>query len=104
MKPALQRMFIFDFYVREHRRLPGHGIEGRKRLRKKRRAVMERWWKRLPPTRRNALIAEAERIVVGYNNGLREHQHHMREMIDEIQARIEQYKASHRYFRRGSIS
>lgn len=64
MKPALRYWFIFDFYEREHDRLPGHDFYGRKRLRKKRRAVIERWWRRLPPARRNALIAEAEEMIV----------------------------------------
>lgn len=103
MKPALRYFFIFDFYVREHDRLPGHSIEGRKRLRKKRRAVIERWWKRLPSARRNALIVEAERMIASYNRGLRESRDRMRKQVAEIQARIDQYKASHRYSTRGSF-
>lgn len=101
MKPALRSWFIFDFYAREHDRLPGHGIEGRKRLRKKRRAVIERWWRLLPPARRNAFIAEAERMVARYNDGLAQARYQIQQWIDEIQGHIVQYKTTRRYSSRG---
>lgn len=97
MKPALRYWFVFDFYEHEHDRLPGHDISGRKRLRKKRRAVIERWWKRLPTARRNALIAEAERIIATWNDSIRRNRIKLQQHIDEIQERIDEHKRKERH-------
>lgn len=101
MKPALKYMFIYDFYAREHTRLPGSLRH--KRLFKKRRAVILSWWNRLPRVKRDILIAEAELIVAGYNSSLVEHQQQIRQWIYEIQERIKQHRASWRYAKRRSV-
>lgn len=101
MKPALKYMFIYDFYSREHTRLPGSLRH--KRLFKKRRSVILSWWNRLPRVKRDALITEAERIVASYNTILVEHRQQIRQWIDEIQERIRQHRASQRYAKRRSV-
>lgn len=93
VKPALRSLFLWRWYEQAHGgRLPA-GRARTKRLRKKRDAVILRWWGRLPPLRRKFLVARAHAEITGFNAALAANREKTLASLAELREKIANARA-----------